>query len=372
MKICTITCHDVYNYGASLQAYALQHFLESYSFKYEIIDYKPDYLSCKYQFTTLTKKNPYYFLYKTMGPIGIILPLYLQRGLLKFWRRKCAFDKFKMHFLHCSQETYHSCEELQKLPPEADIYITGSDQVWNTDMKNGRDDAFYLMFAPDHSKKIAYAASFGVSMIPENLKDFVKKRLQRLNWVSIREATGVRIAELLNINATQVLDPVFLLTKKEWESMCLKKYTDRYLLLYYLGERSCEFESTAKMIAKKRNLKIFSINDSRTVPFADKNINNAGPIEFIEYLSQAEYILGTSFHATAFALIFNKQFCVFPIKGQNNQSRMRDLLSIFKLEDHFLLSGNIPDDINYEQVNDMIERKRKESCTLLLDHIIRK
>lgn len=371
MKIYTITCHDVYNYGASLQAYALQAFCESLGNQYEIIDYKPTYMTHKYAFTYLPKDNPKYNLYKKIGPFGFLLALFLRRDQLHCIPRKLAFDKFTSAFLHCTDKVYESNQELIDALPDGDLYITGSDQVWNTDMQNGRDDAYYLAFAPSDKKKISYAASFGLASIPDIHSTSIKMHLKRLDWISIREITGVRIANSLGFAATQVMDPVFLLSQNQWLSLCTKKHKEKYLLLYYLGERSSQFEDLVKKIAHERKLLIYSINDSKKVQFADKNINNAGPIEFLEYLSQAEYVLSTSFHATAFSLIFERQFGVCPIKGQNNQTRMRDVLTLFHLDDHFLEYGKkLPTDIEYNQITPLIHERLEESRNMLMKHLL--
>lgn len=369
MIIRTITCHDVYNYGASLQAYALQHYLESLGHDCRIIDYKPPYLTHKYAYTYLPKDHPNYSLYKKLGPLGFLFALYCSRKEWHHLNRKKAFDTFTKEYLKLTTTRVTEPKDFDTLS-QADVYITGSDQVWNTDMQNGRDSSFYLGFAPQGKRLISYAASFGLPQIPVVHHAFIKDNLSRFDWISVRETTGVKILRDMNIQAEQVLDPVFLLDKAEWLSYCKRKHSEKYLLLYYLGKRSTEFETMVKKIASHRNLKIYSLNDALSVPFADKNINGAGPIEFLEYISQADFVLGTSFHATAFSLIFERQFGVCPIKGQNNQARMRDVLSLFHLDNHFLEYGKeLPQDIDYSQITPLVKKSSEESRNLLLQHL---
>lgn len=371
MKTVTITCHDVYNYGASLQAYALQRMLMSCGIENQIIDYKPDYLSRKYQFTHVNKKSKLYSVVKHLGPLKIILGLYSNRKYLKFWKRKRCFDDFKNVYLQLTPRRYSDYFELNSDCPVADWYITGSDQVWNTDLKNGHDKSFFLLFAPE-GHRISYAASFGISSLPTELHDKMRDRLGSLSWISVRESTGVKIVESLGLNAVQVMDPVFLLTKNDWQKLTKPvKMSRKYLLLYYLGKINPLVEILTKKIAEELGLTIVSINDSRIIPFADVNVNGAGPLEFLSYLASAEYVVSTSFHATSFSVIFNKQFCVCPISGQRNQSRMKDLLSMLNLNDRFVTEiDKIPaQKINYEHVNEIVSRKSGESREMLLNQL---
>ena len=149
MNSYTITCHDVYNAGASLQAYALQQYLISLGIDNKIIDYKPDYLSRHYSLTTID--NPKFNK-------GVLKYVYLTA---KFPRRfinlcglkKKRFDQFRNKYLILTENRYNSNEDLKNSLPEADIYIAGSDQIWNTLFNNGKDPAFYLDFAPDDKIK---------------------------------------------------------------------------------------------------------------------------------------------------------------------------------------------------------------------------
>ena len=138
MQIKIITCHDVYNHGASLQAYALQTYIGLLGHSVEIIDYKPDYLCGDYQLWSVN--NPAFdkLLFK---------PFYLLAKLpqrLYSLKRKWAFDHYTKQYLKLTAQCFHSNEELKLNPPLADIYIAGSDQIWNTLFQNGRDAAFYL------------------------------------------------------------------------------------------------------------------------------------------------------------------------------------------------------------------------------------
>ena len=145
MKIATITCHNVYNYGASLQAYALQRYLSQEGHDVEIIDYKPYYLNSRYNWRHIPAESRLY-PYKDYVGTQCIYFLLKNRKIYKTIGRKRKFDDFRQKFLTLTDNTYTSAEELRATPPQADLYIAGSDQIWNTACENGiRRYAAYLL-----------------------------------------------------------------------------------------------------------------------------------------------------------------------------------------------------------------------------------
>ena len=176
MKIKTITCHDVYNAGASLQSYALMTFLRNNGHDVEIIDYKPDYLSHHYDLWYIP--NPKY------RNILLKYPYLLAKlpGRLKdlFSQRKKDYDNFTKNYLKLTNR-YNSIEELKKNPPLADVYFAGSDQIWNTMFNNGYDPAFYLQFGDKDTIKASYAASFAVEEQDYTYGSNIKKWLLELD-----------------------------------------------------------------------------------------------------------------------------------------------------------------------------------------------
>ena len=229
MKVKTITCHDVYNLGASLQAYALAEYLSEIGQEVEIIDYKPLYL----QHYNLKKVNNPAYDKPVLKELYLLLKL-PERLKGRRSKRKKEFDKFRETFLPITNQTYCTNEELKRDVPEADIYFAGSDQIWNTLFKNGKDPAFYLDFAPSESIRASYAASFATEDIVEEEKVNVKKRLEKMDYISVREKSGIEIINQLGIKgAVQVLDPVFLLKQAKWIEIEKKgDFREPYLLVY--------------------------------------------------------------------------------------------------------------------------------------------
>ena len=156
MKIATITCHNVYNYGASLQAYALQRYLSQEGHDVEIIDYKPYYLNSRYNWRHIPAESRLY-PYKDYVGTQCIYFLLKNRKIYKTIGRKRKFDDFRQKFLTLTDNTYTSAEELRATPPQADLYIAGSDQIWNLDCTDGVNAAFFLEFAEKGKYGVACA-----------------------------------------------------------------------------------------------------------------------------------------------------------------------------------------------------------------------
>lgn len=361
MKIKTITCHHVYNYGASLQAYALMKHLKNEGHEVEIIDYLPDYKLGRYKFIYVPYESKYHsigqkhFLFRLLYSI-----LHRRWWVFKAWGRKKSFDSFKRKYLCCTKKCYNSAEHLNANPPVADVYIAGSDQIWNTDMKNGLDKAYYADFGKQETRRIAYAASFGIENIKVEYCDFIAKEVAKFNAISVREKVGLSILKQLGIKeGVQVTDPVFLLNKKEWMQLgsYAKIYTFKqknYILIYDFVEDE-RIRNFALQIKEKTGFPIVSINDCSSKKYADYNINDAGPLEFIDLIDKASYIISNSFHGTAFSIIFNKEFYTFSLNTQQTSSRMTDLLDTLGLSERFNAKSILRSKINYQLVNDAKE-----------------
>lgn len=340
MEIKTITCHDVYNAGASLQAYALQTYLKSLGHDVEIIDYKPLYLSNHYSFSSV---NP------TFNK-PVIKQLYLLAkfpGRFKAYhsKRKANYDSFKNDYLCLTKNQYRSNEELKISPPSADVYFAGSDQIWNPLFNNGKDPAFYLDFAPKDSIKASYAASFSVESLPNDIKDKTSEYLKNFDYISVRESSGIKILNSLGFdNCFNVCDPVFLLDKEYWEKLTFEISKEDYLLIYDF-DNSEKVKTIAQKVAKEKELKIYSVFK---LIYADKCFYDEGPLGFLSLVKGAKFVVSNSFHATAFSIIFNVPFCVVNRQEKIN-TRMADLLDSIGLRKCLL------NDINQFRINDVFD-----------------
>ncbi len=346
MKICTITCHDVYNVGASLQAYALQTYLKALGHDVRIIDYKPDYLSGHYRLDVVA--NPKY-------DKPLVRQAYLLAklpGRLRILPRKKAFDEFTAKYLTLTKR-YASDEELSAEPPEADVYFAGSDQIWNPLFQNGKDPAFYLNFVRQ-GVCASYAASFAVDEFPQELRAVTAKYLSKFDNIAVREASGLAVLKSLGIeNAQTVLDPVFLLDKAHWEAMAkLPPKAEKPYLLVYDFDNSTAVRAQAEKIAAERGLKIYSIFN---LPYAERCFELCGPEEFLGLVRQADFVLSNSFHATAFSVIFEREFAVVE-RTEKINTRMRDFTALLGIPERMLRPGStVPPEIDWNGVRGRLE-----------------
>lgn len=367
MKIKTITCHDVYNYGASLQAYALQKYLITLGHESEIIDYKPDYLRNHYRFWYVPKNSRYYNKTKHSKLFKFILCCYFAPKRFATYPRKIKFDAFKKKYL-CLSKRYDSYNELLRSQPEADVYLAGSDQIWNTTLPNGKDPSFFLQFGNKHTKRISYAASFAIPKIDDNDKVQIQQWLKIFDAISVRERTGIDILNTLGLEGIEVLDPVFLISEREWMRFAGKKRIIKYnyLLIYDLYLNDNRLHTEAIRLAKKMKLKVVAVDGVMKCPYADKNVSNAGPNEFVNLIQNAKFVITNSFHATSFSIIFKKPFKVF--YKYENISRMSDLLNKLGLAE-CLNSENSDFTYNWSQVELIMQPMINTSKSFLIDNL---
>ncbi len=363
MKIKTITCHEVYNHGASLQEYALLKFLIKHGFSAEAIHYKPPYLSNHFNLKSVD--NPRFDML-------IVKQFYLLAklpGRLLDLKRKKIFDKFAVTYIPTDKVLYKNNEELKKNLPEADAFICGSDQIWNSFFENGKDPAFYLNFVPQNKLKISYAASFAIDKIVDAVKPLVKENVTKLDAIGVRETSGVRILNELEIyNAVQVLDPVFLLSKEHWVNTFVHEIQKQYVFVYDFDSNPL-IKKIALALKKEKGFKIFTVN--KNIDYADKNFFYDGPEQFLSLVYHSKYNITNSFHALAFSLIFNKQFLVINRIDKIN-TRMHDLLDLLGLGNYLISDYENYlqiSEINYEEVNEKVEIKRKFSKSFLLNNL---
>ena len=336
MKINTITCHNVYNYGASLQAFALSDYLSKLGHDVKIIDYMPNYIRRNLGLWAIGKKWDKNLFYR-FAFYCYVVPI---RLLQKRTRKK--YHSYNKKFLKLTRR-YNSFDELVADPPIADVYFCGSDQIWNPQIENGLDPAFYIDFAPTSTIRASYAASFSVSKLNDEYKSFIKEELQKMDFISVREKTGVEIINDLGIEkkAINVMDP---------------KYTN-YILVYD-QENSKAIREIALYMSRRMNKKIIAFKDLYPRHYADVQIKYAGPIDFISLIANADLVITNSFHCSSFSILFEKEFFVIPRTHQKVNSRMSDLLQRLNIKGHMFsdiesLKDAAP--IDYTRVKKLLE-----------------
>mgnify|MGYP000355668520 FL=1 len=242
-------------------------------------------------------------------------------------------------------------------------YVLGSDQVWNFAFLSKRGLGLRLgACVPEGHSIISYAASFGVSEVDDAAKPIFQKYLPRLRTISVREDRGVELVkEMTGMDATVVLDPTLMLTVDKWREITENFVADddEYVLTYFLGRPSDEQERDIQAYAKAHGCRVRRILD-----FRDKETYVAGPQDFVELFSKAQYVFTDSYHACCFSILFHKQFTVFNRAGMtgksNMNSRMETLFRLFNLNSVMMDSGLAPE-IDYREVDCLLEQHRKES-----------
>jgi hypothetical protein len=334
VKIKTITCHDVYNHGSTLQAYALMAYLRKLGHDVEIVDYLPPYLRIRTNLLSVSSNwidRPWFWkLVYLVGKIPV-------RLLWPFISCKKSFDLFSKKYLSVTKQRYRTYRQLCKNPPVADLYVAGSDQIWNTAYKNGRDPAFYLDFGSERTIRASYAASFGLGEIIECFLPFVKEKLCKFDRISVREKNGVEIVRSLGLEGIHVCDPVFLLDRADWSGICEEAVqpSEPYILIYDFEGRE-EFRALVEKLGRILNLRLYSINNYHRCSYADRDFYKSGPDDFLSLIKNAELVVSNSFHATAFAIIFGTTFFALPRLKDKVNSRMESLLASCGLQDRFL------------------------------------
>lgn len=361
-KIEVITLHRVTNFGSLLQTYATQTVLERMGYNVEVIDFVPEGLS----------------FFRAIWPRGSnawkqavkIIPLTVA-NIIQY----NMSDSFLRKYIHLTQKRFKNFSELKNDCPEADIYLSGSDQVWNTQNNNKDEDlgAYYLAFT-DSREKIAYAGSFGrIELSSEELKR-IEPWLKEYKAISVRESHGINILNQIGLYGEHVLDPTMLLSFAEWERLIPKKTRSesRFVFVYNLN-RNKLVEKIAKKVAEVKKCKIVNFADTfEFISGANNRMNNT-PYDFLYYLSKSCFVVTDSFHGTAFSINFNKQFiCVSPPKYS---SRLESILGLFNcstrmVNDLSQVDNLLDTDIDYSIVNRKLQEEREISeqylkCSLL-------
>tara|TARA_B100000886_G_scaffold190530_1_gene131112 strand:+ start:9204 stop:10274 length:1071 start_codon:yes stop_codon:yes gene_type:complete len=349
IKTATITFQNANNYGALLQAYALQRCLINLGVQNHVLNYKCNYMGKPYGIAALKRKGLIRFF---LGIAYYIVRL-PRRAKFTELRSKMNYTKILKR------------EDLFDLNQKYDFFISGSDQVWNDGITN-LDPSFFLDFVNTGEKKLSYAASFGFEEISENLKSKYKKLLSDYSFYNMRESSGVNIIkDLFNKKANQVLDPTLLLTQKDYDEITnFPKIQEKYILVYQTTISSFLLDSVKK-ISKITGYKIVTIPFPLGRFIKSKTNFSAGPKEWLGLFRNAEIIVTDSFHGCCFSILYNKNFHVC-ITGAG--TRIYNLLSIFDLN-HYLLRPGSDLDIDYKidwnKINKKINFERNKSISVI-------
>lgn len=346
-KIGLVLAYKGTNYGMHLQGYAIQQLLDDLGFKTEIIDYQATgifhgvsirkgigcYLFQMFKSHFLNKKN-------------IVNWPDLQRKNNKL--RQAVSDDFRKSKLH-NIVKIDGYNNLRHYASECSAILIGSDQMWLPGVCFG--NFLSLRFVPENIKKISYATSLGVSSYPKYQYSSSRSMWNRIEFLSTREQEGKNVINEIcpNKDVKVVVDPTYLFSKEQWlEKIPFeRKFTDKYVLCYFLGNNDRSKES-AQAYARKRGLKIVSIlsNESYSefdIVFCDEVVIGATISDFVNLIRGAECVFTDSFHGLAFSVINEKQFYIYYRKRddavQSRNSRIDNILRLWNLSDRLVLDN---------------------------------
>ena len=347
------TIHGICNFGSLLQSYATQKVVNKLGYKAEIINYKyPN----EYHLSEIATKSPY---------ATSTLPFFTRLRIALYSRAMARYDiqkketLFKIERKKMLQQSneYLNQTSIRVNPPKYDIYLTGSDQVWNP--RYMYDDTTYLLDFVHNVPKVAYSASFGTTTIDDRVKNIYRPLLKEYNAISLREQSGVEmIKEICGKEAQCTCDPTLLLTGEEWSEVFNDEPIVKgdYILCYILTYTADPYPYAAKFIKHIQehiNKKVVILDESGRywLDFRYMSFRNYGPREIINLFQHASFIISSSFHGAAFSVNFKKNFySLFP-KGIKDE-RQESFLRIIGAENRFIRVGDpFPNPADFEIQN---------------------
>lgn len=361
MKIGTISVNintPDYNYGALLHSWAFIKYMQKLDFvqSAEVIDYLTPYLE--------TYKEDFHIIEKLKEKNYYEARMNFRKYRWYKWRKK-KFKNFQKKYMTISKKKYNQKKLNDSVLPY-DTVICESDVIWSPKLTKGEfDPSFFLSLDSMKSlKKIAYSPSMGDGDLEENYQKEFKKYLKNIDYISCRESYQVDIIkQYTNKEVTKVLDPVFLIDKKDYTEIIGPRLVEqKYLLLYLPVNNNKKLRDAAREYALKNNLFMIEISTK----LEKKKTNNlwripdAGIEEFLSGIKNAEVIFTNSLHAVCFSIIFKKQFYAF---SRKYAGKVRDICKIFDLSNRYFEDDNFIEQkkINYNEVYKKYKKMQKES-----------
>ena len=367
MKIGIVThWMAVDNYGGMLQSYALQRYLRNLGHDAYLIRF---FIDNKSQQSLIVRiKSALKSLMITLNLFPHANEIKQEERIRKEWIKKRKFDVFRNKHINLSDKIYYSLSDIQKNPPEADVYITGSDQVWAGDLNNPNIWIFYLDFGTANSKRVSYAASFGFSSFPGKDISKFKELLGRFDMISVREKSGVDICKENGFDAVRCIDSTMLLNMNDYLSlMAPKKHDERFAFFYTVNVSSPEeiYWTTICDYLNKKYIKSVvttgnGYNKAREI-FDGALYDYATVEEWLSNIYYSDVVLTASFHGIVFSILLQKNFIYLPLQGRagGGNNRVMDLLESANLNNRIARSAEetiklIEQDIDYSNLDNSL------------------
>lgn len=359
MKINILTFHNAHNYGAVLQSFALRTYLRKKGFEVHVLNYKNEMISSRY-----VAKLPYQYdltdiVHVRHIPQMIKSVLDTHAAQIDWKRQWVKFEKFIEEIILEENVDILCRDDLMQ--QKTDVFVAGSDQIWNSWLTNGLDSVYFLDFKTD-ARKIFYGASNGQDKIPEEQVGYYQRVLSDTYAVSTREkALADNIKDVLGKEVYHVVDPTLLLDKYDYEELIDKDtIEEKFVFAYFIIEDDKMME-IAQYIARVLHLRLIELHyyKRRDLKKHEQRAD-LGPREFLYYMNHAEFIVTNSFHGTVFSIIFEKRF----YSVYNSDTRKNELLAQLGLDSRHIVQPsevNLNAEINYSEVQMKMKELRKKS-----------
>lgn len=368
-KVSLITIFDNINFGTYLQSLATALKINELGGDVTIIWYEREHNRSKVPFEDKCSLLRYF------------RPLYAFFAKNQSYWQKRECRKFVSRFVRVSK-LYYTYDELLKNPPKSDIYVTGSDQVWNTDHNMGMEMIYYLSFVPEGCRKCSFSSSIGMDYIDPKYETQTKKLLGDFDSISVREYKAVELLETLGIRAKKVIDPTILLSRREWERIVTPYVHKRpYVLVYSVEWGKCDkiIANTARDAASHIGGDIIEVNyvgSSKQINGCDLRFEFANPSTFLSLFLGASFVVISSFHGTAFALNLGIPFIT--VAPERYSSRIDSLLTQTNTVsrkicdyDKCKIEALLNEDIDFTYVNKILNLEREDSIAYIKNNILK-
>lgn len=365
-----LTPYNVQNYGTKLQAYAVQEIMADFD-EVEIINFRPNFIERVRRKIEKKLQGNRYVDSKSNGVVGTI-------SEDKLVERNKAISSFDTKLKIIPQ--IYGFKHLKEKASTYNAVVCGSDQIWNP--VNLSEHVFMMEFVPKAVRRVAFAPSFGIPKIPDQLKKEYRKRLRNIEYMSVREKSGCNIVQDLGFNNVfWSLDPTLILDEKKWTELADENkinISEPYIFCYFLGSHDLG-RNMAKKIREETGMKIVNLPHFKGFikadeDFADFNLYNVAPQDFIGLIKGASYVCTDSFHGTAFSIIFEKQFLCCERHQATDQASTNDriysILQLISQTERMIKDDNHVDkalkkEIDYIPVKIRLNENRKKSREFL-------
>lgn len=358
MKILQITHYgSLTNYGALLQAYALQRALTE-------LGHDVTLLRASFSYHNVLKK-----WYK--NPFRIVKAWNRRRAELRAEKKHPRkFSEFAAGYMKLSELEFHSHRDLVKAGLVADALVTGSDQVWSSKRPS---PAYFLEFGPAEALRFSYAASVGSkACFDEKYLAEIKKKTRNFSGISVREKEALDQCLSAGIDtAIQVPDPVMLFSPEQWRqqlNLSAAVSERRYCLIYTVGHNMISIDSKLTEYCRKKGLQIIAVPAQHHTEVNAKGVQCVYPTvpEFLSLIDNADFVVTDSFHGTAFSILFNTPFVVIP--KNSHDARFITLDEYFDISGAYF-KGNIDSCLafkfDFDTINEKIDTLRRQGWEFL-------